>query len=168
MCIRDSVLNGIKYCVKNELANSDKLGIAGSSYGGFLAAWGITQTDIFKAAVLKAGIYDWRSFHGTTLIPEWDQIHNGQADPWDPDGIYSTRSPIAHIRNVKTPTLILHGTNDKAVPVEQSCILYRALLDLQVEARMVLYPREGHSIREHLHKLDLMQSSITWFCEKLK
>lgn len=164
----DDVLSGIKYCVKNELANSDKLGIAGSSYGGFLAAWGITQTDIFKAAVLKAGIYDWRSFHGTTLIPEWDQIHHGQADPWDPDGIYSTNSPIAHIGNVKTPTLILHGTNDKAVPVEQSCILYRALLDLQIEARMVLYPREGHSIREHLHKLDLMQRSITWFYEKLK
>ena len=95
---------------------------------------------------MLAGISDWRSFHGRSYLCDWDAIHYAGADPWDPDGIFRPRSPITHVKNVVTPTLILHGEEDLDVPVEQGYFFYRALKDLGVETELVVYPREPHSI----------------------
>ena len=160
----EDIQRGIDHCIDREIANADKLGIMGHSYGGYMAAWAVSQTDRFRAAVMSAGICDWRSFHGRTRISEWDKIHYGDADPWDPDGLFKTFSPITYVKDVKTPTLILHGEDDKDVPVEQGYEFYRALNDLGAEVELVVYPREGHGIRsERAHKLDYLQRIDDWF-----
>ena len=157
---------GIEHCVELGVADRDRLGIGGWSYGGFMTAWAVTQVDIFKAAMMGAGISDWRSFHGKSFLSGkegWDTLYYGDADPWDPDGVFARFSPINYVTRVKTPTLILHGEKDEDVPVDQSYLFHRALSDLGVEVELVTYPREPHGLKEISHVLDLNRRIIEWF-----
>lgn len=163
----EDILAGIDHCVELGIADPDRQGIAGNSYGGFMAAWAVTQTDRFKAALMRAGISDWRSFHGKTSITAWDSIFYGDADPWDPDGIFKEFSPITHVKKVKTPTLIIHGEIDRDVPVEQAYLFHRALTELGVETELVVYPREPHGFSERAHILDSTRRTVAWFSERL-
>jgi len=163
----EDIQKGIDHCVSEGIADPERLGITGGSYGGFMSAWAVTQTDRFKAAVMAAGISDWRSFHGRSYLCDWDAIHYGGADPWDPDGIYRKFSPITHVKNVKAPTLIIHGEVDRDVPVEQAYLFYRALKDLGVETDLVIYPREPHGFGEKSHILDANRRTVNWFVEHL-
>jgi dipeptidyl aminopeptidase/acylaminoacyl peptidase len=161
------IVTGIDHCVELGIADPHRLGVAGNSYGGFMAAWAITQTNRFKAALMRAGVSDWRSFHGNTSITAWDAIFYGDADPWDPDGIFKDFSPITHVNRVKTPTLIIHGEVDRDVPVEQAYLFHRALKELGVETELVVYPREPHSFSERAHILDATCRTVAWFSERL-
>ena len=116
---------------------------------------------------MSAGICDWRSFHGSTQICDWDTTHYGGADPWDPDGLFRKFSPITHVAQVRTPTLILHGEKDPDVPVEQAYMFYRALKDLGCETELVVYPREPHGYRERAHILDQYRRVVGWFADRL-
>ena len=84
---------------------------------------------------------------GTAEIGSWDAI-SLRADPYELGGIYDQRSPLTHIRNARTPTLILHGADDNIVPASQSYELFRALKDQGVPTELVIYPREPHGFRE--------------------
>jgi dipeptidyl aminopeptidase/acylaminoacyl peptidase len=163
----EDILAGIDHCVELGIADPDRQGIAGNSYGGFMAAWAVTQTDRFKAALMRAGISDWRSFHGKTSITAWDSAFYGDADPWEPDGIFKDFSPITHVKNVKTPTLIIHGEIDRDVPIEQAYLFHRALTELGVETELVVYPREPHGFSERAHILDSTRRTVAWFSERL-
>ena len=147
-------------------ADAGRLALSGWSYGGFIAAWAVSQTDRFRAAVMGAGISNWVSFHGTSEIPEWDRTF-WQADPYERDGLYRRSSPITHVANVKTPTLILHGEEDRIVPVCQAQEFYRALKDHGVETKLVTYPRQGHPIREKKHQRDLLGRVMGWYRQHL-
>ena len=164
----EDIQAGIDHCIDAGVADPTRLGVAGWSYGGFMTAWAVTQTDRFKAAMMGAGISDWRSFHGKSYLSDWDSIHYGDADPWDPDGLYKKFSPINFVKQVSTPTLILHGEVDEDVPVEQSYMFYRALKDLNVETELVVYPREPHGLSEKAHMLDLGQRVTEWFAKQLE
>ncbi len=94
-------------------------------------------------------------------------IHYGGSDPYDPEGAHARFSPINHIANVKTPTLILHGEQDWDVPVEQSYQFHRALTDFGVEAQLVVYPREPHGPVEYEHQIDIGNRLIDWFTTHL-
>ncbi len=158
---------GIAHCVERGIADQDRLGIAGWSYGGFMTAWAVTQTDMFKAALMGAGISDWRSFHAKTSLSEWDVMYYGDADPWEADGPFQRFSPINYVKRVRTPTLIVHGEEDLDVPVEQGYMFHRALRDLGVETQLVVYPREPHGFQEKNHQLDLGRRISEWFARYL-
>lgn len=161
------MLSGLDHLVATGVADPDRLGIAGWSYGGFTAMWAVTQTDRFKAAVAGAGICDWRSFHGRSYLQTWDSIHYGDADPYDQKSPHSRFSAINYVRRVRTPTLILHGEQDGDVPVEQSYQFYRALQELGVESKLVVYPRERHGPTELNHVLDINRRAADWLVERL-
>lgn len=161
------MLAGLDYLVDEGIADPDRLGICGWSYGGFTAAWAVTQTGRFKAAVMGAGIADWRSFHGRSYLHSWDRIHYGDSDPYDPEHAHARFSPINYVKNVRTPTLILHGEQDWDVPVEQSYQFHRALKDLGVETELVVYPREPHGVEEQAHLVDIARRVRRWFEERL-
>ncbi|MBM3933599.1 MAG: S9 family peptidase [SAR202 cluster bacterium] len=163
----EDIVAGIDYCVAKGIAHPDRLGVGGGSYGGFMTGWAITQTDRFKAAVGIAGVYDWRSQHGKSFLSDWDSIHYGGADPWDPDGVYRKFSPITFIKRARTPTLLLHGEMDGDVPVEQSYEFYRALKDHDVQTSLVVYPREHHGFSERAHLIDMYRRTVVWFRERL-
>ena len=146
---------------------AERLGICGWSYGGYMTAWAIGQTDRFAAAVAGAAVTDWRSFHGRSYLHTWDTGHYGGADPYDPDGPHVRFNPMAFAKRMRTPTLILHGEQDWDVPVEQGYILHRALKDQGVETQLVVYPREPHGPSEYAHRLDVLARMRAWFVDRL-
>ena len=116
---------------------------------------------------MGAGIADWRAFHGRSYLHVWDAIHYDDSDPYDLDSAHAAFSPINFVKNVQTPTLILHGEQDWDVPVEQGYQFFRALKDQGVDTRLVVYPREPHGVEEYGHQLDIAKRVRQWFEERL-
>jgi acetyl esterase/lipase len=81
---------------------------------------------------MGAGISNWLSFHGNSVLADWDAMHL-KADPYEKDGAYQRFSAINYAKRIQTPTLILHGEKDGDVPPEQSYQFFRALKDHKVE-----------------------------------
>jgi len=166
------IMAGVDHLVAQGLADPERLAIAGWSYGGFMAAWAVTQTDRFKVAVMGAGISDWRSFHGVSHLHAWDALFHGtvgkDADPYDPDGPHARFSPLSYVDRVRTPTLILHGERDIDVPLGQGLQFYRALRDRGVPVSMTVYPRAGHGPSERAQMRDVAERFVEWTARYLE
>lgn len=160
------LVTGAQAMVERGIADPGRLAIAGWSWGGYLTAWTITQTPIFKAAVMGAGLANLISDHGAGDIPEANMAFY-PGHPYTDWDLYADRSPLKFVTNVTTPTLILHGENDARVSPTQGLEYYRALQVLGVPVRFVRYPREGHGIQEHHHQLDLMRRVVDWLDQHL-
>lgn len=148
---------------RNPQVDANRLGVMGSSYGGYMANWIVTQTSRFRAAVPIASLSNLISFYATSLYQ--DLIHaefNGF--PWAENNFKTLwdLSPLAHVKNVKTPVLLLHGESDNDVHITQSEEMYAALRHRNVPVTMVRYPREGHVFRESKHKLDVLKRVSDW------
>jgi dipeptidyl aminopeptidase/acylaminoacyl peptidase len=163
--LRD-ILAGVDALVDEGLVDENRIGITGGSYGGFMAAWAVTQTDRFKASIPLAAVTDWRSFHLTTNIGRFDELFL-DADPYEEGGEYDARSPVVQAKNGKTPTLMIHGAQDLCVPVGQAQEMYQALVEAGVETELVVYPREGHGLLERDHLLDAWTRMKDWFARYL-
>jgi dipeptidyl aminopeptidase/acylaminoacyl peptidase len=162
------VMAGRDWLVRQGVADSERIGIGGWSYGGYMAAWAVTQTTLFKAAVAGAPITDLAFQYGAELpfINAGDTWFMG--NPYENPTLFTSRSPMTFVKNVKTPTLILCGENDPIDPVQQSYQFHRGLKRYGVEAELVVYPREGHGPREEKHRLDLLNRAVGWFEKYLK
>lgn len=160
------LMDGIDALVARRIADPDRLGIGGWSNGGFMTEWAITHTTRFRAAVAQSGHADFFSLYGTSHNRASLQISFG--DPYTNRTVYDAHSPITFIRNCRTPTLVLHGANDSGVPVGQGHEFFTGLKAIGVEAEMVVYPREGHPIRERAHQEDLQNRALAWFDRHLK
>ncbi len=157
------VLSGVDYCVKAGLADPDRLGIGGWSSGGFLAAWATCNTARFRACFMGAGISDWRAMHaGRSVQWTYDTMFL-RGNPYELGGLHDQRSPLLNAGKVRTPTLIVHGESDPILPVEQALAYYRALRDLGMEVELVIYPSEGHAVRNRDHIVDLSERVVGWF-----
>lgn len=163
------VIAGIDHLAAEGLVDPDRVGISGTSYGGYFSAWaGTKYTDRFKAAITFAGISNWASFTGTTDIPyEMSMVH---WDTWwfDDPGLAWDRSPLAHINGTKTAILVGHGLADSRVHPEQSIEMYTALRIKGVPTGLLLYPREPHGLLERAHQLDFMRRMLQWFDQHVK
>jgi len=159
------VLAGVDYLIREGRVDGDRVGIMGWSYGGFMSAWAVTQTDRFKAAIMGAGVCDFHSFHAQSNIPDWDMrfLSNEVITPSAHPEIYRERSAITYVQRVATPTLIVHGENDECVPVNQAYEFYRALCENNVPTELVVYPREGHGLAERDHLRDYQERMLKWF-----
>ena len=155
------IMRGIDKVVKMGIADPQKLGIMGWSYGGFMTSWIITQTDRFKAASVGAGVSNLYSFTGQTDIPEFMKSYWG-VWPWDDPELYRSHSAMYHIKNAKTPTLIQHGEQDARVPIAQGRELYMGLKKNGVAVKFVIYPRQPHGIREPKLLRDAMRRNLAW------
>jgi dipeptidyl aminopeptidase/acylaminoacyl peptidase len=148
--------------VERGIADPERLGIAGWSWGGYLTAWTITQTSIFRAAVMGAGLANMVSDHGQGDIPSANLLYY-PGQPYHHMEDYWKSSPIRYVAAVRTPTLILHGEEDARVHPAQGMEYFRALKTLGVPVRFVRYPREKHGIEERAHQIDVMHRIIDWF-----
>lgn len=161
------LIDGVDYLVQQKIADPNRLGIGGWSNGGFMTEYAITHTTRFKAAVAQAGHSDFFSLYGTSYISAaLREVSFGS--PYTNRKKYDEASPIASIRNCRTPTLLIHGINDRGVPVGQAYEFYTGLKDVGVETELVIYPREGHSLNEYAHQLDVQKRVIAWFDKHLK
>jgi dipeptidyl aminopeptidase/acylaminoacyl peptidase len=155
------VLSGVDHLIGKGWADADRLFVGGGSYGGYLTAWTVTHSDRFKAAWTSAGLSDLASAYALTDEPSFFVGYLG-ATPYDDPEIYRALSPLTHAGRARTPTLILHGEEDPRVPLSNAFELFAALRHHGVETRLVLYPREGHAIREYEHQLDAMERVLAW------
>jgi dipeptidyl aminopeptidase/acylaminoacyl peptidase len=160
------VMAGVDFLISRGIADPYKLGIGGWSYGGYMAAWAITQTNRFKAAVSGAGMSDLATEFGTEDGPAYDEWFYGL--PYEKPEGFAKSSPMTFIKNARTPTLILHGENDRTDPIGQSQMLYRALKRYGVESEFVVYPREPHGLQEEKHLIDRLNRIVRWFDAHLK
>ena len=162
------VMAGVKDLVDRGIADPARLGIGGWSYGGYMSEWAITQTNEFKAAVSGAGLSNLISEYGTEEHPSYDEWFYGL--PYEPDRIanFLNSSPFVHLKNAKTPTLILQGEADTTDPPGQSEELYRGLKRYGVQTEMVVYPREPHGLREEKHLVDRLNRILAWYDKYLK
>jgi dipeptidyl aminopeptidase/acylaminoacyl peptidase len=158
---RDLVMGALAM-VERGIGDPKRLGIAGWSWGGYLTAWTITQTTIFRAAVMGAGLSNMVSDHGQGDIPSANLLYY-PGHPYEHIEHYWKSSPIRYVAAVQTPTLILHGEEDARVHPAQGMEYFRALKILGVPVRFVRYPREKHGIEERAHQIDVMQRIIDWF-----
>lgn len=160
------VVAGIDDLVAKGIADPDRLGIGGWSYGGYMAEWAITQTTRFKAAVSGAGMANLISEYGTEQHPSYDEWFFSV--PYEKPAGFLNSSPFVHLRNAKTPTLILQGDADTVDPLGQSQELYRGLKRYGVPTELVVYPREPHGLHEEKHLIDRLNRIVAWFDQYMK
>jgi dienelactone hydrolase len=159
------ILGGIDLLIAEGLADPGRLGIAGWSHGGFMAAWAIGRTDRFKAAMMGAGVSDWGMLAATGENGILETGLSGGGLGWEGPGPHrhDRLSPVSHASKIRTPVFIVHGEEDTDVPFGQALYFHRALRHYRVEHELVSYPREGHGIVERNHQLDLLRRTRAWF-----
>jgi dipeptidyl aminopeptidase/acylaminoacyl peptidase len=162
------VMAGADWLIKKGIADPSRIGIGGWSYGGYMAAWAVTQTTLFKASVSGAPMTDLAFEYGS----EAPGINTGDTwalgNPYENLPLFTARSPVTFVKKVKTPTLLLCGENDTTDPVEQCVQFHRGLRRYGIETELVVYPREGHGIREEKHRIDVLNRITGWFEKYLK
>lgn len=156
-------MSGVQAMVDKGLADPDRLGAFGWSYGGYMTMWIDTQTDRFKAISPGAGLPDLYSMYSQTDIHRYMTMFFDMKAPWDNFQEYWEHSPMKFIGNVKTPTMILHGQADTRVPIPQAEEFYRALYERHVPVEYVTYPRENHGFVEPRHIQDRWQRYLAFF-----
>lgn len=164
--LRD-ILAGIDAAAKAAPIDESRLGITGGSYGGFMTMWAVTQTHRFKAAVAVAGISDWLSYYGENGIDAWMLPYFG-ASVYDDPEVYARSSPINFIHNVRTPTFAYVGERDIECPAPQTQEFWHALKTLGVPTSVMIYPGEGHGLREPDHIADALARTLRWFDQYLR
>jgi dipeptidyl aminopeptidase/acylaminoacyl peptidase len=164
--LRD-VLSGVDAALTAAPIDEERLGVTGGSYGGFMTMFAVTQTNRFKAAVAAAGISNWLSYYGENGIDGWLQPYFGASVYEDP-AVYAQSSPINFIRKVHTPTFAWAGEHDIECPAVQTQEFWHALKALGVPTAVMIYPGEGHGLREPEHTADAMRRTVEWFDRYLK
>ncbi len=146
--------------------DKDRIGVIGGSYGGFMTNWIITKTDRFKLALTQRSISNWISFFGTSDIGWLFGNYEIGKTPFENFDEYIKRSPIFHLKNVKTPLLILHTDKDYRCPLEQAEQLFTALRILNKDVKLIIIPDESHELSRSgkpKHRVERLYHILKWF-----
>lgn len=161
------LMTGVDKVIAMGVADPDRLGVMGWSYGGYMTSTIITKTKRFKAASAGAPVTNLMSFTTTADIPGFIPDYFG-GQYWDAPDIYAKHSAMFNIKGVTTPTLVQHGEADLRVPISQGYELYNALKAQGVPTRMIVLPRQPHGPNEPKMQIAVMQSNLDWFDKYLK
>lgn len=163
--------NAVQHLKNKGFIDMDKLGIMGWSNGAILTTWmTLKYPDMFKVAAAGAGDINWTSDYGTCRFGvTFDQSYFGGA-PWDDTNgkhyneWYIDNSPIFEIEKIKTPTIIFHGSEDRAVPRDQGWEYYRGLQQVgQAPVKFLWFPGQPHGLQKITHQLRKMKEELDWF-----
>jgi dipeptidyl aminopeptidase/acylaminoacyl peptidase len=145
--------------------DANDLGVTGGSYGGYMTNWIVSHTNRFKAAVTLRSISNFVSDEGTR-DGSYGHEEYFKGIVFDDFEQYWDASPLKYVRNVRTPTLILHSDNDFRVPIEQGEQWFRALQHYGVPSEIVFFPRENHNLTrtgEPKHLVESLNWQLYWF-----
>ncbi len=161
----DDVVDGVDYLIDQGIADPERVGVTGGSYGGYATAWLSTfYSQRFAAGVMAVGISNKISKVGTTDIADEEFYVHALKRPWDDWQLFLERSPIYWAERGQTPLLILHGKEDTRVDPGQSREMYRHLkLRGEAPVRLVNYPGEGHGNRNAGARFDYNLRMLRWF-----
>lgn len=160
------IMAGVDHLIAGGIADRDRLGVMGASYGGYMTNWIVTQTSRFMAAAAGASIADLSDLYyltdGGDLMAEYYKL------PWEnPEG-YARSSPLTHAANVTTPILISHGDRDPRVPLATAQKFFKALQARGKTAEMDIYPRGGHVFYEPQQEKAVMTRNFEWMLRYIK
>ena len=160
------IMAGVDAMIARGIADPDRLGVMGASYGGYMTSWIVTQTGRFKAASTGASLND--------LTDEYYLSDGGEfmADyfkrPWENAEGYAAHSPLTFADRVSTPLLIQHSERDQRVPIAGAWKFYRALKARGKTVEFDIYPRGGHVLFEPMLEREQMRRNLEWFQRWLK
>lgn len=159
------VMAGVDALLEKGFVDEQRMAVTGGSYGGYMTAWIIGQTDRFVSAVSQRGVYNLVSFYGTSDVPS---LISGEFDvePWEDHELLWKHSPLAYAHRMKTPLLLLHAENDFRVPIEQAEQLFAFVRRSGGTVEMLRYPRDGHELSrsgEPRHRVSRLTRMVAWF-----
>jgi len=160
------IMAGVDAMIGQGLADPERLGVMGASYGGYMTSWIVTQTSRFKAASTGASVNDLAQEY--YLSDAGDFIAEYFGLPWEAGELLAAHSPITHVKNVETPLLIQHGENDHRVPLSQAQAFSKALKGLKKTVEFEIFPRGGHVNFEPPLEREYMRRNLEWFLRWLK
>jgi dipeptidyl aminopeptidase/acylaminoacyl peptidase len=161
------IMSGIDMLVERGIADPDRIGVGGLSYGGFMSCWLVTQSHRFACAVAESPGTDWLSGHYTSNIATW--VRRIVADePTNVGGRYYTRNCVVAAHQTRTPVLLFAGSQDTCAPPGQAIEFFQALEENGVEAELVLYPEEGHGVHGMPATIDYLARAVGWFSRHLR
>lgn len=166
----DDIIEGTKaFCKSHAYVNTQKIGCMGASYGGFMTQYLQTQTDIFATGVSHAGISNIASYWGGGY---WGYTYGETAMygsyPWNNPDLYIKQSALFQADKIKTPLLLIHGTQDTNVPTNESQQLFTALRILGREVSYIEVPAENHVIMDYFKRSQWQEAIMAWFAKHLQ
>jgi len=164
----EDIMAAVDLAVEAGIADPDRLGVTGWSYGGYMTNWIITHTGRFRAAVAGASLCNMLSDYGNTDFGIGFDGHNFGGLPWREPERFLDHSPLMYVDNVTTPVLLLHGEDDIRCHITQAEEFYTALKRLGKEACMVRYPGEFHGFKKPRHAFDRLTRMLAWFDHRLR
>jgi len=156
------ILTGVEHLVREGLVDPKRQFVYGVSYGGYMTAWPVGQTRQFRAAAAQNAVTDLNAMWHLSDLQSWTEWEFGGL-PWEVPEAMRKHSPITYASEVRTPTLILHSAGDRRCPLPMGTMFCRALQEHGVETEMVIYPDEGHPIRQLPHQEDVLRRVLDWF-----
>lgn len=164
--VRD-VLAGVDHAVKIGVADPERLGVGGWSYGGILTDYVIASDTRFKAAISGAGMANVLALYGSDQYSREYELELGT--PWSDPEVYERLSyPFLHADRIRTPTLFQCASADFNVPCIGSEQMYQALRSLGIETRLVIYPGENHGLTVPSYIADRLRRNLDWYDRFLK
>lgn len=151
-------------------ADAERTGIFGFSYGGYMTAWAITQTDRFRAAVCGEPFFDLESSYGTSMNGHGGIAAHAGGPPHERREWYAAHSPSTFAHRVRTPTLIIQGEADAICPIGQSEQMFVALKQAGCEVEFACYPGGSHMFFAFglpEHRADFLRRTLAWFKDHL-
>ncbi len=156
------VMSGVESLTKKGIIDTSRMGCMGWSQGGYISAFLTTNTSVFKAISVGAGISNWITYYVSTDITPFTRQYL-KATPWQDMDIYARTSPMTHINKASTPTLIQHGELDRRVPIPNAYELYRGLQDRKIPSKLIVYKGFGHGITKPKERLAAIWHNWQWF-----
>lgn len=158
------ILRGVDWLVEKGLVDPERLATMGWSNGGILSIGLTTWTDRFKVAGIGAADVNWISDYGNCAFGVSFDNYYFKGAPWDELQHYIDKSPLFHLKEMKVPTIIFHGTEDTNVPYGQGWEYYRALQQIgKAPVRFLIFPGEPHGLRKLTHQQRKMEEELAWF-----
>ena len=153
--------------IARRIADPERLGVGGWSYGSILTNYVIVQDQRFKAATSGAGISDILAGYGTDQYVR--EYENELGVPWKAAETYiKLSSPFLHADRILTPTLFLGGESDWNVPLSNVEQMYQALRSLGRDTMLIVYPGESHGLSVPSYERDRLQRYLDWYDKYLK
>jgi dipeptidyl aminopeptidase/acylaminoacyl peptidase len=156
----------VDYAVAQGIADPNKLGVGGHSYGAISTNFIIAQTTRFKAAISNAGEFLYVTNYGHDLYQREWEIELGL--PWENRALWEKMSPFNSITKIKTPTLVEGGDVDWNVPIINGEQMYQSLKRLGIPTLLVVYPGEYHEFSRPSFIEDLYERDIAWYNHYVK
>jgi dipeptidyl aminopeptidase/acylaminoacyl peptidase len=160
----NDILSGVDRLIADGIVDKNRTFAYGISYGGFMTSWLVGQTNRFRAAVAQNAVTDLTMMWSLSDLRSWTEWEF-RGRPWQVPDAMRKHSPLTYANKVKTPTLILHSAADRRCPLPMGKAYHQALKANGVKTGLVIYPDEGHGVKQPRHREDVLRRVLDWFTE---